>query len=275
MTVGEIIAAIKKKSGATVNLETTGDRLICGSEDNEVHKIATTFMATCDVIAKACEQGVDFIITHEPTYFTGPDRLDWLGEDPVYQKKKAFIDKVGISVWRFHDYMHLALEGDLIYEGMFREFGWTWRQEGVPGTARNQKQFTQEIPPTKLLDLVKDLKEKLNLPVLRYIGNPDMICRKVGLLAGGSCTLLDYEEHPMVTMEQSGMDVAICGDIHEWTMPAYIRDAYQMGMMKAMIIPGHDRTEEAGMKYLHTWLQPLVGEIPIVFLESGDPFQYA
>ena len=113
------------------------------------------------------------------------------------------------------------------------------------------------------------------MPVLRYIGNPNMICHTAGLLLGGCCTALDHEELPMQAMEQSGMDVAICGDIHEWTIPAYVRDAYQMGMAKAMIIPGHDRTEEAGMKYLDTWLQPLVGEIPIVFLESGDPFQYA
>lgn len=49
-----------------------------GDPDQEVSKIATTFIATV-VIEKAAEMGVDFIITHEPTWFTGMDDTNWVG----------------------------------------------------------------------------------------------------------------------------------------------------------------------------------------------------
>lgn len=273
MTVGEIIRAIKEKSGADVSPQ-AGDRLICGSEQASVSKIATTFMATSEVIEQASKEGVDLIITHEPTYFTGPDRLDWLTEDPVYQEKQKLLDRTEINIWRFHDYMHLAKEGDLICRGMFQKLGWKWDKQNIIGEGAGFKRFSADIPPVSLRELTASLKELFGLPALRVIGDPDLVCRRAGLLPGGVCTFLDYEELPMEAMEEERLDVILCGDILEWTIPSYVRDAAQMGMPRAMIILGHDRSEEAGMKHIIPWLQPLAPEIPIIFLESGDPFLY-
>ena len=273
MTVGELIQAIKEKSGAQVGPQ-AGDRLICGSEQAPVTKIATTFMATSEVIEQAASEGVDFIITHEPTYFTGPDRLDWIGGNPVYQKKQELIDRTGISIWRFHDYMHLAKEGDLICRGMYQELGWNWDRQGLLGEGAGFKRFWADIPPVTLRELAASLKELLGLPAIRVIGDPELVCRRAGLLPGGACTFLDYEELPMEAMEEEHLDVLLCGDILEWTIPSYVRDAEQMGMPRAMIILGHNRSEEAGMKHIIPWLEPLAPGIPIVFLESGDPFRF-
>ena len=273
MTVGELIRAIQEKSGAVVGPQ-AGDRLICGSEDAPVTKIAVTFMATADVIRRAAAEGADFIITHEPTYFTGPDRLDWIADDPVFRKKQALIGQTGVSIWRFHDYMHLAKEGDLICRGMFRELGWRWEHQDIRGEGAGFKHFAADIPPVTLRELVASLKERLGLPAVRVIGDPEQVCRRAGLLPGGACTFLDYEELPMEAMEEEHLDVLLCGDILEWTIPSYVRDAEQMGMPRAMIILGHNRSEEAGMKHIIPWLEPLAPGIPIVFLESGDPFRF-
>ena len=86
----------------TLPEERTCDKLISGSWDMEVTKIATTFMATVDVIRRAAEAGVNFIITHEPTWFTGMDGTDWLQEDEVYLAKKALIEQHVITSYSIH-----------------------------------------------------------------------------------------------------------------------------------------------------------------------------
>ena len=79
MTVQEIIDGIIKKTGLEpLDYEKTCDHLMMGDPNHEVRKIATTFMATVEVIEKAAEMGVDFIITHEPTWFTGMDDTKWV-----------------------------------------------------------------------------------------------------------------------------------------------------------------------------------------------------
>ena len=66
----------------------------------------------------------------------------------------------------------------------------------------------------------------------------------------------------------------ICGEITEWTLSAYIRDAAALGFNKAMIVVGHERSEEPGMKELANLLQPLLKGIPVSFSDSGEPFVY-
>jgi hypothetical protein len=43
---------------------------------------------------------------------------------------------------------------------------------------------------------------------------------------------------------------------------------------KALIILGHNRSEEVGMKHLPAWLEPLLPGVPILFSEAGEPFAY-
>lgn len=90
MTVKEIIDGIIKKTGMEPLPENkTCDHLMTGSYDMEVTKIVTTFMATVEVIQKAIEVGANFIITHEPTWFTGMDTVEWLENDPIYHEKES------------------------------------------------------------------------------------------------------------------------------------------------------------------------------------------
>ena len=72
----------------------TCDVLIAGNPEKEVRRVGSTFMATVDVIRRAIEEKVDLIITHEPTWFTGVDNLDWVEGDPVYEAKKKLLDSI-------------------------------------------------------------------------------------------------------------------------------------------------------------------------------------
>ena len=279
MNVKEIIKAII--SATEVPLIPAGktcDLLITGDPEKEVKKIGSTFMATVDVIRRAVEEGVDLIITHEPTWFTGVDNLDWVGGDPVYEAKKKLVDESGIAIWRFHDYMHFARE-DGIYRGFDRQTGWRFYR--MPPLPRGEEVMPgirfdgcYQIPETTLRGLASFLQETFSMPDIRYIGDPDMRVSRVGVLPGGGSLGLGVEQMPMLLMARRNLDVLLCGDLTEWTLPAYVRDASQMGMNKGIIVLGHERSEEPGMKYLGDWLSFYLPEIPVVFLDSGEPFSY-
>mgnify|MGYP000438630052 CR=1 FL=1 len=104
MTVREIVDKIIEKTGVEpLPEDKTCDHLMTGSWDMEVKGVVTTFMATVDVIKEASALGANFIITHEPTWFSGADDTEWLLEDPVYLEKKKIIlqfgDSMIICIW--------------------------------------------------------------------------------------------------------------------------------------------------------------------------------
>jgi len=268
MKVQDVIDAIVADCRLSAPLERTCDRLVAGRPDMDVTGIVTTFMATVDVIRKTADIGANLIITHEPTYFNGPDETDWLRDDPVYLAKKKLLEDLGIAVWRFHDHMHLA-RPDRIYEGLNRELGWLdcYKPQGA-------FHHVYEIEERTLAGLAAFFKEKLNMEVVRVIGRPDMPCRKIGILVGGGSLGLGREVMPMEFMREHDLDCVVCGEITEWTLAAYVNDARMLGMNKAMIVIGHERSEEWGMKDMVRWLGPLVGDIPVTFIDAGEPFVY-
>jgi len=267
MNVKEIVEIILKLNGGR-KFEKTCDQLMEGDWDTQVTGVVTTFMATVDVIRRAIERRCNLIITHEPTYFTGLDSIAWVKADPIYQWKKALIDDNRISIWRYHDHMHSGNE-DLIYAGVLKDLGWTnYLNKELP------QPHCYTIPATTVSALVNFLKKKLGMKVIQVVGNPKMKCSRVGILVGGGSLGLGREEMPAKLMYDQQLDVMICGEITEWTLSAYIRDAAAMGFNKAMIVVGHERSEEPGMKELANRLQPLLKGIPVQFSDAGEPFIY-
>lgn len=267
MNVKEVVDVVLAVNGGRKN-EKTCDQLIEGNWEHQVTGVVTTFMATVEVIHRTVDMGYNLIITHEPTYFTGIDRTDWLKSDPVYQRKKALIAANRISIWRYHDHMHSG-KTDLIYAGLLKNLGWeNYLDTNFP------LPHCYLIPSTTLATLVGFLKVRLSMKVIRVVGNTEMKCSRVGILVGGGSLGLGQEEMPSKLMNDQQLDVMICGEITEWTLSAYVRDAVALGFNKAMIIVGHERSEEPGMKDLTGQLQPLLGEIPVYFIDSEEPFVY-
>lgn len=275
MTVKEIIDKIIKKTGTEPLPEDhTCDKLIIGEYSQEVTKAVTTFMATVDVIKEAVNIGANFIITHEPTWFTGMDQTGWLEGDPVYQEKRKLLEENHIAVWRFHDHMHMGAE-DGIYRGFEKEFGWDiYKMKDEVGSEWNRFGACYEVPPVSLRSLCDFFRDKLDMDVIQIVGNPDMVVRKVGVLVGGGSLGLGVEERPMKLMRDKALDLVICGDITEWTLSAYIRDAAALGINKGMLVLGHERSEECGMKHLREWMKSETEDLDVVFVDAGEPFTY-
>jgi len=244
----------------------TCDQLVAGDWEAEVSGIVTTFMATVEVIETAISKGANLIITHEPTYFTHHDQTGWLLGDPVFELKQQWIRQNQIHIWRFHDHMH-RMEPDKIYEGLNKALG--WEPNHYPGDPH-----CYNLPRTTVGALAATLKDKLGVKVARIVGKVDTTVERVGVLVGGGSLGLGSEQMPMELMRDENLDVIVCGEIVEWTLCAYVRDADQLGLNKALIILGHNRTEEVGMAYLPAWLETLLPGIPVWFSEAGEPFSY-
>lgn len=267
MNTREVVDVILALNGSK-KIENTCDRLIEGDWNRQVTGVVTTFMATVGVIRRSIEMGCNLIITHEPTYFNHLDQVDWVKDDPVYQQKTALINDNRISIWRYHDHMH-AGRADLIYAGLLKDLGWAKYLD---------KEFPLPhcymIPSTTVPALVDFLKKKLGMKVIRIVGNPETKCSRVGILVGGGSLGLGDEKMPAALMNEQQLDAIICGEITEWTLSAYVRDAAALGLNKAMIIVGHERSEEPGMKELANSLRPLLKGIPVNFSDAGEPFAY-
>jgi putative NIF3 family GTP cyclohydrolase 1 type 2 len=257
MTAKEVVERIKKNLGIPWNEQTYRDTFKVGDPNTEVKGIATTFMATLDLIQRAHTAGMNFVISHEPTFWNDADTVKDLEDDPIYKFKVDFCTRNNMVVWRFHDHIH-ARKPDLIWVGLARALGWQDRE-----AAPNQHKFT--LPPTTLGALAADVQRHLNIRTLRVVGDPraNVSSAAVGMGYG----------MPRVSPD---VDVVIGGENPEAGGPLddteYVLDAAIFGRNKGQIILGHAISEEPGMEDCANWLGTFVTEVPIQFIRAGEPF---
>lgn len=253
MTANDVVERIKKNLGIPWNEKTYRDTFKVGDPNTEVKGIATTFMATLDLIQRAQAAGLNFVITHEPTFWSDRDTVSDLTDDPTYKFKVDFCARNHIVVWRYHDHIHTK-QPDLIWVGLARALGW---QE------RGKSQFT--FPATTLEALAADIQHRMNVRTLRVVGDPQA---KVSSAAVG----MGYNI-PRVSPD---VDVVIGGENPEaggtFDDTEYILDAAALGKVKGQIILGHAISEEPGMEDCANWLRGFVTEVPIQFVRAGEPF---
>src|ERR1039457_1916991 len=90
ITAQQIIDRIQKSAGIDPGAIKAGDPAA------EVTGIATTAMATMDVLTRAAKDKANLVITMEPAFFGRLDAV--LADDPVYAAKQDFIRKNGIVI---------------------------------------------------------------------------------------------------------------------------------------------------------------------------------
>lgn len=265
MTIQQVIDAILAYHPQLTRPETC-DGFKSGNPADECTGIVTSCAATVDVIRKTAALGYNLIIVHEPTFYSHMDKTDWLEEkNEVYIEKKKLLDDNGIAVWRDHDHIH-SHSPDGIFYGVMKEFGW---DEYMTQDTNRPRFF--KLPKTTVRSLAQFLKEKLSLNAVRVIGNLDGEVSTVAF-----CGHV-YPPNPEkdATELLSQVDVVIPGELIDWTVTSYARDAGQLGKNKAILHIGHFNSEEMGMKYAQNWISELVhNQVPVRFVASGDPYQY-
>lgn len=261
LTAREVISRIQAHVGVPWQAETV-DTFKAGNPDEPVTGVALTMMATMDVLERAAASGKNLIITHEPTFYNHPDKLDVLPEkekDPVLAAKLAFIAEHHLVVWRFHDHWHQRTP-DGIEAGMAHALGWEKQQDP-------ENQYLFAVAETTLESLSADLKKKLDIHVLRVVGDPHLKVRKVALVPGAS----GFQKETLA-LERNDVDVLVTGEPREWETVEYVADAVTQAKHKALIILSHIPSEQAGMEECTRWLKSFVSEVPVEFVAAKDPF---
>lgn len=77
LTARQVIERIQAHVGVPWHSETV-DTFKAGGPETRVTGIATTMMATYDVLVRSAAAGKNLIITHEPTFYTHLDKTDAL-----------------------------------------------------------------------------------------------------------------------------------------------------------------------------------------------------
>jgi putative NIF3 family GTP cyclohydrolase 1 type 2 len=259
LTAADVVERIKGKVGIPWMAETV-DRIVAGSPDVRVKGIATTMMATLEVLQRVVAAGKNMIVTHEPTFWSHQDTTKELERDPTYEFKRRFIAEHNVAVFRFHDHWH-RMKPDGINAGMTRELG--WQKNAI---SEDSHEFV--FQPTTLGELVNTMSKRLNAHSMRVVGDAKLPVKRV-VANWGYASLM-----PNVIKQAArpDVDVVICGETREWELVEYVQDQIASGVKKALIVVNHVVSEQSGMKYCADWLKPLVPEVPVEFMASAEPF---
>jgi putative NIF3 family GTP cyclohydrolase 1 type 2 len=259
ISAGDAFAKIQHRYAAAPPPNTV-DTLKAGDPTTPVTGIATTFLDTMDVLREAVKRGDNLIITHEPTFYNHVDDTKFFTDDPVYKEKLAFIEEHHLVVYRLHDEIHAA-PPDHILTGVLEALGW----QAYPHEPGPRGQYFITIPQTTLSELMKTLKEKLHSQTMRVEGDPKLSITHVALLPGAAGL-----EKQVFALRQP-VDVLIAGEASEWETVEYVRDAVAQGRHKALILLGHEVSEEPGMEQCAKELRELFPGMRVDHIVAGQP----
>jgi putative NIF3 family GTP cyclohydrolase 1 type 2 len=241
--------------------EPTVDTFKAGDPDTQLTGIAVTMMATLEVLQHAAASGHNLVITHEPTFYDHMDRREPLEQehDAVFAAKQAFLTQHKLVVWRFHDHWHRR-HPDGIEAGMVRALGWERYQSAA-------NEFLFVMPETSVKELAAQVRDRLRVRTMRVIGDPDMKVTKVAMVPGAAP--FDMQRK---ALQRDDVEAVVLGEAREWETIEYAADAVTAHLRKALIIPGHIPSEQAGMEECARWLKTFVTEVPVDFVPASEPF---
>jgi putative NIF3 family GTP cyclohydrolase 1 type 2 len=259
LTAGEVHERMKANLGTPWREGVGVDRFIAGGPDTVVTGVATVMMCSFDALKDSLKAGCNFIITHEPTYWSHQDRLDELRDDPLYKVKLDYITRNNMAVLHLHDHWHAHRPVDGIHVGTAKLLGWTQYMR------KDSPRFYDNLPPMTVLDMAKHIQTRMKARTMRVIGDPNMPVRNMyasyGNFGGlGGAQLLE------------NVDVMVIGEAQDWDLPMYVQDSVAAGRKKAFIVIGHVLSEQWGMEYAAEWLRGFVKEIPCRYVPIIEPY---
>jgi putative NIF3 family GTP cyclohydrolase 1 type 2 len=264
-TAQEVVDRIKQKVGGDWKADSV-DVFKAGDPMTPVKGIATSAMATLDVLKQAVKSGANFVITCEPTFYSKADSAAPSGArrgapaapDAVFTAKNDFIKNNQLVVWRFSDHWRQRTP-DPLSIGLADALGW-----GKFRASDDPRRIT--IPGTTLETLVSDLKKKLNSRGgIRVVGEPRLSVVRIGLLPGTTPVQSALSMFPLV-------DTIIAGEVREWESVELARDKVAVGEPKSLVLLGRVVSENPGMNECAKWLKDVVPEIRTTWIPVDDPY---
>jgi putative NIF3 family GTP cyclohydrolase 1 type 2 len=258
-TAREVIDQIKANVGVPWRAETV-DTIKAGDPETPVTGVATTMMATFDVLRRAAAEGKNLVITHEPTFYSHQDKTDVLQSenDAVWMDKEKFIREHKMVVFRFHDHWHMR-RPDGIMQGVLRALAWD--------KFYNAETRLVKLPAeTTVRELAADVQKKLGAQVLRVVGAKDMKVTSIALQPGAGGPLGHRR-----ALQRNDVEVLLIGEVPEWETIEYVADASAQGKRKALLLVGHIPSEQIGMSNCADWLKTFLKNVPVSFVPTIEP----
>src|SRR5579871_5761614 len=135
LTAEAVIRRIQAELGG--DWPSTGpDGFKAGDPSTVVHGIATTAMATLDVLKQAVKANANLVLTYEPTFYgradgqaaapstPGRGPAGFGADDPVVKAKREFIAKNGLVVFRLRDHWQARKENEMV-TSLAGALGWS------------------------------------------------------------------------------------------------------------------------------------------------------
>jgi putative NIF3 family GTP cyclohydrolase 1 type 2 len=257
LTAHEIVDRIKRAVGVEWK-STTVDTFKAGDPATVVTGIATTSLASIDVLRRVVKAGANMVVTCGPTFYSREDGATPSSPDPVFTAKNAFIERHHLVVWRFNDHWRLRTP-DPFAQGLIDALGWArFRLSDDPRRVR--------VPALTLEALVADVKAALKARGgVRVIGRPQARVRTIGVLPGNVPIQAALTLFPQV-------DVIVAGEVREWEGAEYARDTVTSGLDKGLILVGRTLSEDTSMRVCAEWLKTIVSGLPCRWMPVGDPY---
>jgi putative NIF3 family GTP cyclohydrolase 1 type 2 len=269
LTAEAVVRRIQAELGG--DWQATGpDGFKAGDPATAVKGIATTAMATLDVLKQAAKANANLVLTYEPTFYgradgrppaaatPGRGPMGIGPDDPVVKAKREFIDKNSLIVFRLRDHWQ-ARKADEMVAALAGALGWTNRR-----VKSDDALF--EIPPSTAEETVAQIRSRLKLRAgLRAVGDRKATVRRV-LLNPGPMT-------PAVMLQRySETDMIVAGEVREWESTHYAADMFTAGEKRTLVTIGRVVSEDPGMRVCADWLKTVVKEVPATWLGAGDPY---
>ncbi len=246
------------------------DGFKAGDPSTVVKGIATTAMATLDVLKQAVKTNANLVFTYEPTFYGRQDAQVRQGatpgrgptgfgaDDPVLKAKQEFIEKNGLVVFRLRDHWQTRKENDML-TAFGAALGWAKRQV-------KEGDALYKIPPASAENVVATIRERLKLRAgLRVVGDRKATIRRVLLQPGPMTTATMWSRY-------SEVDMVVAGEVREWENTLYAADMFTAGEKRALVTVGRVVSEEPGMRACADWLKTVVKGVPASWIDAGDPY---
>jgi putative NIF3 family GTP cyclohydrolase 1 type 2 len=255
LTITAVIERIRAQLGG--DWPSAGpDGIKVGDPSIVVKGIATTAMATMDVLKQATKTNTNLILTYEPTFYSRADAA--AGNDPVIKAKHEFIENNRLVVFRLRDHWQARKENEMV-TGLASALGWSSR-------AAKSNDGLYEIPAASAEATLALIREKLKLRAgLRVVGDRNATIRRVLLFPGSMTPTTMWQRY-------SEVDIIIAGEVREWENTHYAADIFTAGEKRVLVTTGRVVSEDPGMRVCAEWLKTIVKDVPSTWIGVGDPY---
>lgn len=236
--------------GGWVNHEKTVDRFIAGDPQTTVRGIAVGWMGYLWALKEAYNKGCNMFITHEPIYYSHPDKQDpSLLELPQIKHKQEFIQRNNLVILRCHDvWDQLPGWGITDSWGKFLGLG-----DPIEGQGYFRVYNGGGISAVQIAGEVAKRTYKLDQDIVQFIGPED---RKVNRIVIGTGAMTPF----FTFVRKYQADLGICAD--DGFLNCF-QGAFAIDAEIPMIVVNHTVSEEPGVQSLAKYLRQKFKQVSV------------